>query len=408
MHFMTKKWLLPLLLIPALHAGAQSIRLTPIDAPGALYFNVENAVNYNMYEHWRYEMNVTWVYPNESSKAAKNTNYKWNAKGYFAYTTRDKDYKYGLSSSVQLLKNGLSFSASAFNDMIRAADRNLGTYSLLNPSANTNFVASYFVGVKGAMVSADFKPLPRCLVTLGFRQTWEDYRFDGRHLLFPAIDPRDQLPFYSFSEGVARVEWKKDLILSLRGGYIGNYTAKGYLRAILQYKHAYFNNQLSLFSQAGFATKGAPYSRMFDLSGTAFSGYFFNNTFLTVRPNTFAANTYAHVCLNYTMAKPLWTWSFSSPKPFAQLNAMWGSMFGQDEQGRLYHDGLGLKTPYQGLLEPAIGIDGILRWGVMDFGVAVAYQVCPAHAAYRNADPENNWAFAVVGNLNIPSIIKIR
>lgn len=403
---MLKKWLILALLAPTLHAGAQGIRLTKIDAPSALYLDAENAVNYNMYEHWRYKLNATWVYPNENSKLAKSSKNQFRAKGYWAYTTGDEDFKYGISSTLKRPK--ASFSVSAFSDIIRAADRNLGTYSLLNPSANTGFVASYFVGVKGGMASAEFKPSRTTTLTLGFRQTWEDYRFDGRRLLFPAINPNDQAEVISFSEFVATIKWKTSLTCMLRSGYIGGYSTNGYLRAILQYKTTYLNNSLKLFSQVGIATKGAPYSRMFDLSGTAYSGFFFSNSLLTVRPNTFAANTYAHVCLNYTMPKPLWTLSFSAPKPFAQVNALWGSMFGQDEYGQMVHDGLLLQSPNKGLIEPALGVDGILSWGLVDFGVALAYQICPSHAAYHYADPTDNWAFTIVGNLNINNFIKVR
>ena len=40
-----------------------------------------------------------------------------------------------------------------------------------------------------------------------------------------------------------------------------------------------------------------------------------------IRPNTFAANYYAHLCLNYTAPMPLWELSWSQPQPFLQINA---------------------------------------------------------------------------------------
>lgn len=403
---MSRKWLILFLIVPSLHVGAQGIRLTKPDAPNALYFDLENAANYNMYEHWRYELNVTWVYPNENSPLAKNAKNQFRTKGYWAYTTGDQDFKYGISASLKQPKASYQF--SVFNDMFRAASRDLGSYSLLNPSANTGFVASYFVGVKGGMISTEFKPTRTTTLLLGFRQTWEDYRFDGHKLLFPAINPNNQSEIYSFSELVATLKWKNSFTLALRGGYINGYSTNSYLRAILQYKKSYLNNKLNLFSQLGFASKGAPYSRMFDLSGTAYSGYFFYNTLLTIRPNTFAANTYAHVCLNYTLRKPLWDLSFSKPKPFIQVNALWGNMFGQDQYGQMEHDGLWLQAPCEGLLEPAIGIDGILRWGVIDFGAAIAYQICPKNAIYCYSNPNDNWAFTIIGNLNINNLLNIR
>lgn len=403
---MNKKWIITLLMVPTLFAGAQGIRLTKYDAPSAVYFDIESAINYNMYEHWRYQADVSWVYPNQNSAAAKQVKNQWRAKAYAGFTTGDADFKYGATGSVLLSKSKVKLSVSGFKDMFRAADRNLGTYSLLNPSANTGFVASYFVGVKGAMASAEFSPARKWNVTLGLRQTWEDYRFDAYGLIYPTIDPSRQTPVLSFSEVVARVEWDSKVILSLRGGHISNYSTNAYLKAILQYKQSYFNKSLNLFSQVGFATKNAPYSRMFDLGGTGHSGYFFNNTFLTVYPNRFAANTYALASINYTMTKPIWDLEFSKPKPFAQLNVMWGSLFGQDKYGQMIHDGLYLQSPFQGLLEPAAGIDGILRWGMVDFGIAVAYQLCPANAPYRYANSEDNFAFCIMGNLILDKYFK--
>ena len=64
-------------------------------------------------------------------------------------------------------------------------------------------------------------------------------------------------------------------------------------------------------------------------------GNVIRNTFLTVRPNTFTSNLFAHLCLNYTAPMPLWKTTWSQPQPFLQLGAMWGHLFGQDADGQL-------------------------------------------------------------------------
>ena len=51
------------------------------------------------------------------------------------------------------------------------------------------------------------------------------------------------------------------------------------------------------------------------------------------------------------------------------------------------------------LLEPATGFDGILRWGILDMGFAVACQLTPVNADYRSDSPDDSIAFAIVARL---------
>ena len=48
------------------------------------------------------------------------------------------------------------------------------------------------------------------------------------------------------------------------------------------------------------------------------------------------------------------------------------------------------------VMEAATGFDGLLRWGLFDFGVGIAYQLCPLKAPYLNENPLDNFALAVV------------
>jgi hypothetical protein len=205
----------------------------------------------------------------------------------------------------------------------------------------------------------------------------------------------------TFSEAAAKVVWGKGVSLQMKGGICT--TASGeqhkYFNGIAQYNAEPGDFGLNVFAQVGYASPDAPYSRMFDLSGTAYAIYFFRNTFLTVRPNTFAANYYAHLCLNYTAPMPLWELSWSQPQPFLQINAMWGRLCGQDELGRRHWDGLYLQAPYMGLFEPATGFDGLLRYGVMDLGFGVAYQICPTSAPYIYDKPSKNITITIVATL---------
>ena len=231
-----------------------------------------------------------------------------------------------------------------------------------------------------------------------------------------------------FTELHTRVDWKTSVdgkggvTLLLRGGRVQNENGnnnpgttansqssilssilnpqlKYYWHALAQYNADLGKTGLHLYAQTGFVSQEAPYSRMFDLSGTAYSLYFFKNSLLTVRPNTFTTNLFAHVCLNYTAPLPLWELSWSAPHPFIQVNALWGHLLGQDENGQRLWDGLPLQAPNKGLLEPATGFDRLVHWGLLDVGFGVAYQICPFSAAYLNKDPGDNIAITVVADL---------
>lgn len=396
---MTKKWIIALLLLPAIAAGAQGIRLTNYDAPNALYFNADRFFDFNLYERARFGASLLWVSPNENAARQRKVFGQWTLSAYGAYATGDKDWKYGLGAMLRLPGAcDPKLRLWAFKDLERAAWRRLGDYTMLTPASNTNLVASRFIGVRGADFDFIFSPSRSWDIVLGISQKWEDYRFGGAGLLYPALDAGQQAPIKSFSEIYTEGKWYGGFRYALYGGIMADRQRLPFFRGIAQYNGQPGGSGLNLFAQAGFATRGAPYSRMFDLSGTAFSLYYFKNSFLTIRPNTLTANIYSHICLNYTAPLPLWSLPWSKPRPFLQANALWGMMFDQDELGCRHWDGLDLQAPSKGIFEVATGFDGFVYWGLMDVGFAVAYQLCPSAASYRHADPAENFAFTIVAN----------
>ena len=446
---MTRKWIIALLLLPALHLGAQSIRLTRYDAPNALYLDFDRLYNFNMYERSRIELGLVWVSPSETAAQQRKAFGQLTLLPYIAYGTADHGWKYGLGAMLRLpVKHNVRLCLWASNDLERAASRRLNSYQMLVPSMNDGIVTSRFVGVKGGSMDVMFTPRQWWEVLLGVRHTWEDYRFDASGYFYPTRDGGQQTPPRMFTELRTRVEWKTTpdgkggVTLMLRGGRVQiendnnnlgatansqfstvqqssakgksqdlhyaetqnrlgeilNSQLKYYWQALAQYNADLGKTGLHLYAQTGFASQEAPYSRMFDLSGTAYSLYFFKNSLLTVRPNTFTTNLFAHVCLNYTAPLPLWELSWSAPHPFLQVNALWGHLLGQDENGQRLWDGLPLQAPNKGLLEPATGFDRLVHWGLLDIGFGVAYQICPLSAAYINKDPGDNIAITVVAD----------
>ena len=402
---MRKNWIIALLLLPTLCVEAQSIRLTRYDAPNALYLNADRLYNFNMYERSRFELGLIWVSPSETAAQQRKVFGQWCLTPYIAYGTGDNAWKYGMGAQLRLPGRGdVRLLAWGYNDVERAASRQLSDYRMLIQSLNDGIVTSRFVGVKGGGLDLVATPRRGLDVRVGILQTWENYLFDSTGCLYPARDESQRTPTKMFTEAHARIDWQKRVTLLLRGGRVAEWEtedeaeASPFVQALAQYDADLGNTGLHLFAQTGYASQEAPYSRMFDLSGTAYAMYFFKHSFLTVRPNRFAANVFAHVCLNYTAPLPLWELSWSAPHPFLQVNAMWGHLLGQDAQGQRLWEGLPLQAPNKGLLEPATGFDRLVHWGLLDIGFGVAYQICPTTANYIYDRIEDNIAFTIVAD----------
>lgn len=401
---MSKKLSMLLLLLPVVPAGAQSIRLTPYRAPSALYVDMDRLYNYNRYEHSRFEVGLTWVTPNEAAGKSRMFLGQWTLRGYAAYGTFDRRLKYGGGAQLRLPgRLGTKLRIMAFDDLEAAASHKMEPYRMLSPESNPAFLASRFVGMKGLQVEASVAPRHDWTLTASVLISREQYRFDKDGPLYQRFTPDAMPEVRSHASLSARADWGRKLSLLATAGLMKDvYVDAGevpYLRLLAQYDAEPGDLGLRVFGQAGYATAQAPYSRLFDMSGTARSVYFFRNTFLTVRPNTFTASMFAHLCLNYTAPMPLWETSWSRPQPFLQLNAMWGWLHGQDETGFVLQEGLPLQSPYLGLFEPSTGFDGLLRWGLLDLGFGVAYQICPPAAPYMNDDPTENFALGIVATL---------
>ena len=177
---MTKRLSILLLMLPALGATAQSVRLTHYDAPSALYANLDRLYNYNRYEKSRIELGATWVTPNETAQQSRPHTGQWTLEGYAAYGFGDKAFKYGGSAQLRLLGlHNVRLRLRAYNDVEAAASRRLDSYRMLAPDYNTNFLSSHYVGMKGARADISFSPNRQWELTLGAAMNWVDYRFHG-------------------------------------------------------------------------------------------------------------------------------------------------------------------------------------------------------------------------------------
>lgn len=392
-----------LLLCAALDTMAQSIRITPYRAPTALYFDAFRLFNYNRYEQGRIEVGLRWVIPNEAY-SPHPARYLWTLNGYAAYGTRNREFAFGGGVQVRLPgTHGIRLRLSGIKDLELAASRRLGDYRMLNFSNNTGYVTSRYSAVRGIQLQGYWTIAPGWDAAVTIRQSLEEYRFDDTGRLFPAIDPSEVSPTRHFGESTLRFDYRKRLTLCWRGGrhQMADCPANFYMQALVQYDNTFFDRSLELFVQAGYATPGTPFSRLFDLSGTDHGFYFFRNSFLTVASNSLTSHLFVHTCLHYTLPHPLWQRSWTRPQPFAQINAQWGILADADNHGQTVCDGLSLQAPYMGVFEPAIGIDGLIRWQLIDLGFGMAYQLTPTAAPYHHSDFVHNFAILLIANLII-------
>ncbi len=387
----------------AAHCNGQSIRLTRYASRTSVSLDLNRVYNYNCYERNRWGLGLDLLQPlRYDSRYGRSFQNLFTASVYGAYGTGDKAWKYGTAL-------GLAFPRAVFrsvalryqHDLLRVGSHGFEGYKVFNTSDNSSYFSSRFCAgdFAGALLQLDITGPGFLMVEYSLSR--ERYLFDASGPLFPSICDDDAKPYLYYNEVGFDLFWGEHWKLGVLANIVpsdddatphadNGLFAPDYVRLLAQYsnKIKLKNNhgQLSLFAQGGIVTEGAPVSRRFDLGGTGGGKYYFNNTFLTVRPNTFMAEIFSLASIRYTTGKGLWKNNFSEPHPFVQLNAMWGVHHGENHTiGTLDVNGTPMvfTAPSQGLMEPCIGIDKLLRWGMLDMGVAAACQLTPKNSAYH-------------------------
>ena len=409
--------ILPLLL-SALYADAQSVRLTPYKAPTALYLNVDRLFNYNLHEHARFELGTAWVLPNETAEHPKVFLGQWTLGGYVAYGLYDRAWKWGGSWSLRLPgTHDVRLGMSIKDDLEQAGSRRLENYSMIQTSLNTSYLASWFSRVQAVEGKIGWEFSPLWNATVGMRYSREQLLFgDSSTAHYAELKLRAD---YSNTQALTHSHTHTFTIL-LQPGLNWAYTGVcPYVRMLAQYAYGKPREGLHIWAQAGWLAGGTsgsiPESRLFDLSGTGGAPYFFEHTFLTIPPGTLVSDLFAHACIKYTAPQPLWETDFSKPKPFmqanlavAQLSTPHSGLDPESQQG--VHGSWLHKVADRSwlhkvadrsslLLEPATGFDGIIRWGVLDMGFAVAYRLVNPKTIEQTDNPAIPIAIAVVANL---------
>lgn len=368
-----------------------------------LYFNADRVWSYNLYEQSRWGLGLRWT----ATPSWLGGN-RLTADAYIGLGYLDQQWKWGVSlaSAFAKSRHSAGVHASVLHDMLPAGSRALGSTTLADISS-----LSSFMNRRMAIATQ---------LTAGASWRWKMMRhlteahahngiilFDNAGLLYP----NDGDPCPAYRDYGLRWVGRHDAGLSaeVKAGFNAAPADRPYLRLLVQFARSYPIGPLSinLFGQGGILPSGAKggYMQAFDLGGTSGAPIFFERSLLTATPNEFTVDRYIYITGTLRFKKPLFEWVSkvlvvgTAPRPFVRLGAAIG---GIDEEYYIVTDGLyGLQAPTQGIAEGAAGIEGLVRWGVTDWGVAIAYRLTPASAPYHRDNPLDNMRLLLTANLNI-------
>ena len=376
-----KRILTTLLLVLALKAACGQYLLLGGDTTrAALFLDAGRVWNYNLYEHSRWGAGVR-------LHALRS----FLVDAYLGYGTFDQKWKYGVCFTERF--NGSLHSSlyqTFVHDYFAVGNRRSDSPSeqeahLLGGFWSRRMTEQY----RGALGFRWRSPHAAWAVEAGYvarRRLFDDYNL----LYFNGVEP-PSLKSYFF--GRLLVQHPAGLRLQAEAS-----PGLEVARLLMQYSRVFPLDffSFSVFAQGGISAAQSDYENMFDLGGTWGAPLHVGNGLITARPNEFTANGFALVNLRLRTARPLFSvysslFSLgSNPIPFVGFSAAWGALWHQDADGRRQWQELTLQAPHRGLFEPVAGIDGLVHWGAVDWGVAVTYRLVPVGAAYRLDQPLDN------------------
>ena len=395
-------FVLTIILLP-FSAYAQYVRLNSATDNAALYLSTDRIFNYNRYDGAHFEASFYFAYPNDNSEKGRTARYQWQVSAFGGYGQRSHAATYGGSVALQSkMRRKWRPEVSYRHEMRQAGAISLEDYHVFDIAHNAVYMTDRYALTD--MVSARLTGYPTSDIYLSASLTHSMernlYAADGS-LIYDSIE---RLPMLRYSEAHLRATYRNSLSVDITGGTCHNTDREPYIRAIAQYskKHAIHPlTTLNVFAQAGYTTR-APYSRLFNLSGTWGCPIFFENTMMTIAPNEFHAHLYTRATLHLATSQPLWDAAYSSPTPFLQIGALAGWLTdGKDMTDHAMIDGVAVDAPTEGMLEPAIGIKSLLKWGLIEIGAAAAYRLTPPTAYYHRPKAEDNIAIMATAQLTL-------
>ena len=383
-----------LCLLP-LAAKGQYLPLLNTTDGGALSLNIDRVWRYNLYEGSRWGAGLQW-------QQALGERHRLTADGFVGYGLRDQKTKWGLRVEVDHFRKSQPHEPMLVRrdkrtvrleiayDLRPAASRIMEEQSLRHIDNYTTIMTSRMSHVERTELQLRWVRQKWSLST-GLRVSFEQRLYDGAGLRYPdSYYSTRRTTLYNYTEWLLGFATAGLTVNATAGATNDNYacTPDLYLRLLAQYAHRHILGPLyaDTYVQTGWCDgtdHDVPYSRMFDLGGTAGAPYYFSRTLLSAKPNEFTSNLFVFASLSIGADKPLFdVWNKllsigSHPRPFAGVNAAWGKLWRQDSEGWRTTQGLRLQAPHHGVAEVNVGIDGLLHWGLTDWGVAAACRLWP-------------------------------
>ena len=327
-----------------------------------LYFDLDRVWSYNLYERSRWGGGLKYT----PTKAVDIT-------AYAAYGVRDEQWKGGAGVAWRLpwSRHEGTVSLSVGRDYFAAASRKMQHSNISDLSGLSSFMSQLMDDRRGFDVGYVFKV---------YRTT---YIIEGK--VFEGYELYDEWyrPIYIVDGGEPRRSdgYELSLLMHHPSGFSAQLmnAYRHTWRLLLQYDHRFTLGPFDLytFAQAGICNNDAPFYYRFDLGGTYGSPLWFRNSMLTLQPYEYVAHRFMFGSTRLKLHEPLfklWSKMFavgSNPRPLVGVNGVWGYR---------YHDDVESGSPEpsdksMAAIEVVAGIDGLIRWGAVDYGVSFAWKV---------------------------------
>lgn len=368
---------------------------------GPLWVDLDRLYNYNQYEKSRWGLGLRYGYHLNELKAGDPWYERLSVGAYFGYGYADQRFKWGADAYYWTdLKHQGKVYLSFFHDLTPEASRQLSAYSLSSFTATGSFMNRLFSDTR--RLTAGFSSRTRGHERFGLEVRLSDERklYGGNTIYYPQNqDEWNTLGHTRFAEALLLFEHDCGIMGEVTfGHHTGEWWQDSgfFVRALVQYDQVFpIGNpfDLQVYAQAGFSDH-APLSRCFNLGGTWGSPLLFHRSLLTARLDEFIANVFALTCLRFGFSQPLFVLQNNllvigtAPRPFVLLDAAWGKM-------RNFNNA----APDRGIAEVGAGIDGLVRWGAVDWGIVVAYRLTPPETFYHLPEPKDNFLFLFTATL---------
>lgn len=410
---MKKSTLLTTLLIMLpLSAIGQYTRINSAQSRNALYFNVDRLWSYNLYEKSRWGLGLRYDINFDPQSSLKTL----SLDGYVGYGYADQRVKWGLQADLLgSHKRKPHAYLGFFHDLTQDASRDLDGYDLTSFTSSYAFMIRRFSETDRLYAGAGFSPNGKLTLGAEVRLARERRLFDQYSLYYPVdADERALFPLHRYLEGRFTASHTNGLSAELLVGTAdadifgvhADYPL--YARLLGQYRHTFKVAKLfslKTFAQAGVTSADLPYSRHFDIGGIWSSPLALERALSVAMPNEFTANAFALATLKFGFSEPLFKFYLNAisigmaPRPFVMVGGEWGQLWEQDDEGLRWHDEIEVMAPSRGIAEVGAGIDGLIRWGAVDWGFAVAYRLTPSTAPYAFAEKSDNLSFLITAYL---------